>query len=184
MAIDFSQFETLTPEERTKELRKLIEELRNALNQVTSNERKHVQQDLNHAEHLLTIAQEELLALEIQEQHAQEPKQNEHEETSTETPLEQRAIPEPPRDELEHRLHATHAEETALHLAEQPRTELYQRLHALYEQPNPLQDERLREEIYAIRESLDRQNERQHETYAKERHRMTGAEEINEQYKN
>jgi hypothetical protein len=179
MGIDFSGFKDMTPQKRLQELQKLIDTLKNEI--------EDKQKDIKSAEQLLAIADEEARVLEqVEVPEIRAPARGrakeieERIETKEEKIIGRRAeqlelekllATAPPRsDELFHRV------------AHRPVSELYGETKKIYERQKDtgVETAQDREMIYAIRKGLEIKKEEGYKPAGTAKHLMTAAEQMAE----
>jgi len=182
MGVDFEAFKGLTPERRIQELQKLIDKLKKDI--------KTQQEEIQQAERLISVADEEARALEQVEipkpvSVAKKKKAKRIEEITAEPEIEEAGISREEEIELE-KLLATappRSDELFHKVAHRPVAEIYTELRSLYEREREtgIETHEDRERLYALRRGLEKKKE---EGYvpptAQAKHLLTAAEEIAE----
>ncbi len=182
MGTDFSIFKDLPPERRTKELQKLIDDLKKGISER--------QDDIKRAEHFLALADEEsrlLEQVEIPEAKTatrKKPERIEALEEKTEEKLDGKRLTREERLELE-KLLATappRSDQLFHQVAHRPLAEIYDVEKKIYERQREtgIETQNDREMIYAIRRGLEIKKEEGYKPAAASKHLWTRAQELAE----
>lgn len=181
MGIDFSQFKDLTPERRARELQKLIENLKNEI--------EDRQKDLKEAEKRLAEAYEEARIIE----HVSIPETRKIPEKEKKATVEEKVAVAEEKPKPQARSKAEQAELEKLLATAPPRSdqlfhkfsqirveELYGALRGIYdrEKSTGIEREKDRELVYAIRKGIEIKKEEGYTPAKKDRHLMTAAEQM------
>jgi len=174
MGVDFNSFKNLSSQRRVEELRKLVDQLRQEIGDR--------EKDIQTAEHLLALSQDEVRKMEqVAVPEVTPPKKKTpHIEEITE----ERLLPEE-ATELEKMLATAPKREELFHeMAHRPAVELYSELHRVYDRGKQtgVETQLDRDMVYAIRRGLEEKKKDmeggQYSPESQAKHLLTAAEQM------